>query len=56
MVNKAVQALVMLNRIYSLLRLYTNFFQPSMKLLSKHRNGAQVYKHMMKRKRRVIAC
>ena len=34
----------MLNRIYSLLRLYTNFFQPSMKLLSKHRNGAQVYK------------
>ena len=36
--------MVMLNRIYSLLRLYTNFFQPSMKLLSKHRNGAQVYK------------
>jgi len=34
----------MLNRIYSLLRLYTNFFQPSMKLISKRRNGAQVYK------------
>jgi hypothetical protein len=33
------EALVMLNRIYSLLRLYTNLFQPSMKLLSKHRNG-----------------
>jgi len=34
----------MLNRIYSLLRLYTNFFQPSMKLTEKHRQGAKVYK------------
>ena len=38
------EALEMLNRIYSLLRLYTNFFQPSMKLISKHRNGAKVFK------------
>jgi Integrase core domain. len=38
------QALEMLNRIYSLLRLYTNFFQPSMKLTEKHRQGAKVYK------------
>ena len=38
------QALEMLNRIYSLLRLYTNFFQPSMKLIEKHRQGAKVYK------------
>ena len=38
------QALEMLNRVYSLLRLYTNFFQPSMKLVSKHRHGAKVYK------------
>jgi hypothetical protein len=38
------EALGMLNRIYSLLRLYTNFFQPSMKLISKHRNGAKVFK------------
>ena len=38
------EALEMLNRIYSLLRLYTNFFQPSMKLISKHRHGAKVYK------------
>ena len=38
------EALEMLNRIYSLLRLYTNFFQPSMKLTGKHRNGAKVYK------------
>lgn len=37
-------ALAMLNRIYSLLRLYTNFFQPSMKLIEKHRQGAKVYK------------
>jgi hypothetical protein len=38
------EALEMLNRIYSLLRLYTNFFQPSMKLIGKHRHGAKVYK------------
>jgi hypothetical protein len=38
------QALEMLNRIYSLLRSYTNFFQPSMKLIEKHRQGAKVYK------------
>ena len=38
------EALEMLNRIYSLLRLYTNFFQPSMKLTGKHRDGAKVYK------------
>ena len=38
------EALEILNRIYSLLRLYTNFFQPSMKLISKHRNGAKVFK------------
>jgi hypothetical protein len=38
------KALEMLNRTYSLLRLYTNFFQPSMKLINKHRHGAKVYK------------
>ena len=38
------EALEMLNRIYSLLRLYTNFFQPSMKLTGKQRDGAKVYK------------
>lgn len=38
------EALEMLNRTYSLLRLYTNFFQPSMKLINKHRHGAKVYK------------
>jgi hypothetical protein len=38
------EALHMINRIYSLLRLYTNFFQPSMKLVSKHRQGAKICK------------
>lgn len=33
-----------LNRIYYLLRLYVNFFQPSMKLLYKTRHGAKVNK------------
>jgi len=38
------QALEMLKRIYSLLRLYTNSFQPSMKFIEKHRQRAKVYK------------
>jgi len=33
-----------LNRIYALLRLYVNFFQPVMKLVSKTRHGARVHK------------
>lgn len=33
-----------LNRIYDLLRLYINFFQPVMKLVSKTRHGAKVHK------------
>ena len=33
-----------LDRIYGLLRLYMNFFQPTMKLLSKSRHGAKVHK------------
>ena len=33
-----------LNRIYYLLRLYVNFFQPTMKLLSKTRHGSKVYR------------
>jgi hypothetical protein len=38
------QALETLNRIYYLLHLYGNFFQPTMKLLSKSRHGARVHK------------
>ena len=37
-------ALEELNRIYDLLRLYVNFFQPVMKLVSKTRHGARVHK------------
>lgn len=33
-----------LNELYGHLRLYTNYFQPVMKLLSKERNGAKVKK------------
>jgi len=33
-----------LERIYNLMRLYMNFFQPTMKLLSKSRHGAKVHK------------
>ena len=37
-------ALEALNRIYDLTRLYVNFFQPVMKLVSKTRHGAKVNK------------
>jgi len=37
-------ALEALNRIYHLLRLYINFFQPVMKLINKTRHGAKVRK------------
>lgn len=33
-----------INRVYNLLRLYVNFFQPVMKLVTKTRHGARVYK------------
>jgi hypothetical protein len=36
-------ALETLNRIYDLLRLYVNFFQPVMKLVAKTRHGAKVH-------------
>jgi hypothetical protein len=36
--------LELLNRLYGKLRLYTNYFQPVMKLVSKERNGAKVKK------------
>jgi hypothetical protein len=37
-------ALEMLNDVYSLLRLYMNFFQPVMKIISKTRHGVRVHK------------
>jgi len=33
-----------LGRVYELVRLYINFFQPTMKLVSKNRHGAKVHK------------
>jgi hypothetical protein len=33
-----------LERLYDIVRLYVNFFQPSMKLINKTRQGAKVYK------------
>ncbi len=38
------EQLQLLNELYSYLRLYTNFFVPSMKLKSKERNGSRVKK------------
>jgi len=37
-------ALEYLNRLYGLVRLYTNFFQPALKLQFKTRHGARVHK------------
>jgi hypothetical protein len=37
-------AIEALNRVYYLLRLYVNFFQPVMKLVKKTRHGAKVHK------------
>ena len=37
-------ALEALNGVYNLLRLYVNFFQPVMKLVTKTRHGAKVHK------------
>jgi len=36
--------LILLNKLYSYLRLYTNFFQPSMKLIEKTRIGSKIKK------------
>jgi hypothetical protein len=41
---KSQAALGSLNRAYQVLRLYINFFQPTMKLVSKTRHGARVHK------------
>jgi hypothetical protein len=41
---KSHAALEALNRAYQVLHLYTNFFQPTMKLVSKTRHGARVHK------------
>lgn len=48
-----------LSQYYQVLRLYVNFFQPSMKLLDKDRQGSKVYKRYDQPKtpyRRVLEC
>jgi hypothetical protein len=44
------EALDALNRLYAVLRLYTNYFQPSMKLIEKTRYGSKVRKKYDKAK------
>ena len=44
-----------LERIYFLVRLYVNFFQPTMKLICKTRHGARVHKVCMKRRKPPIS-
>jgi transposase InsO family protein len=43
-----------LSELYRILRVYVNFFQPSLKLLSKERNGAKVSKRSMTRPKPLI--
>lgn len=56
---EGIGAVRVMNEYYALLRLYTNFFMPHMKLLSKTRNGARVHKVYdtpMTPYRRLLAC
>jgi hypothetical protein len=53
------EELLMLNELYRSLRLYTNFFQPTMKLIEKTRIGSKVTKKYDKAQtpyKRVLAC
>jgi hypothetical protein len=53
------EELLTLNELYRSLRLYTNFFQPTMKLIEKTRIGSKVTKKYDKAQspyRRVLAC
>jgi hypothetical protein len=53
------EAVRLMNEYYSLLRLYTNFFSPHMKLMSKTRDGARVrksYDMPLTPYRRLLAC
>jgi len=42
---EGAEALKIMNEYYDLLRLYTNFFLPSAKLLNKSRDGSKIRKH-----------
>jgi hypothetical protein len=41
---EGMETVRVMNEYYALLRLHMNFFMPSVKLISKHRNGATVHK------------
>lgn len=41
---EGVEAMNALQQLYEIMRLYVNFFQPTMKLITKHRDGAKVYR------------
>lgn len=45
---EGLDALHKLTELYSIMRLYVNFFQPSMKLCSKNRTGAKIVKKYQK--------
>ncbi len=47
---EGIDAYNALSELYAVLRLYVNFFQPSLKLLSKKRDGAKVTKKYDKAK------
>jgi hypothetical protein len=50
------EELLTLNDLYQHLRLYTNFFHPTMKLLEKTRNGSKVTKSMTLQRRLTGEC
>lgn len=56
---EGLEAYNALAELYAVLRLYVNFFQPSLKLLSKERNGSKVTKKYDKAKtpcQRLLSC
>lgn len=50
------EATAALNAVYDLLRLWNNFFQPSVKLIKKERQGAKVRKKYDQAKTPLPAC
>jgi hypothetical protein len=53
---KGVEAAAILGRLYAVLRLFVNFFQPSFKLASKMRAGAKVSKTYHPQRHLISVC
>ena len=53
---EGLEAAAALARLYALMRLFVNFFQPSFKLAAKARDGAQVRSAITRRPPRVNGC